>query len=93
MRVAIEVLDGIVNDALGFHILEAIVSYEPRYKVKPRIKHGGLNKPGNDKEPNSALSFMKPIDKKPFNRDLSGLKLPSSGGLLNPVTPGSVGSL
>jgi hypothetical protein len=42
--VSIEVLDDIVNQALGFHFLEAVVSYEPRYKVKPRIKHGGGNK-------------------------------------------------
>jgi len=80
-------------EGLGFHILEALVTNESRYKVKPRIKHGGLGKAGSDKEANSALSYMKPIEKKVFNRDLSGIKLPSSGGLLNPVTPGSVGAL
>jgi len=83
----------VVNEALGFHFLEALVSHELRYKVKPRIKHGALmGKQGGEKEANSALSYMKPIEKKVFNRDLSGMKLPSSGGLLNPVTPGSVGS-
>ena len=82
-----------LNEAFGFHFLEPLVSYELRYKVKPRIKHGGLlGKQGGEKEANSALSYMKPIEKKVFNRDLSGMKLPSSGGLLNPVTPGSVGS-
>lgn len=43
-RVVIEVLDTILNDQFKFHILEAVVSYESRYKVKPRIKHSGLKK-------------------------------------------------
>lgn len=63
-------LDGILNDKLGLHILEAIVSYEAHYKVRPRIKHA----PGNIKKEESApaLGFMKPIEKKV--RDASVLK-------------------
>ena len=42
LKVSIEVLDDLINQALGFHFLEALVTYETSYKVKPRIKHGGV---------------------------------------------------
>jgi hypothetical protein len=40
-KIAAETLDWLMNQALGIHILEAIVTYENRFKVKPRIKHAG----------------------------------------------------
>jgi len=38
-KIAIEVLDGIMQDILGFHILEPKVVIHNSYKVKPNIKH------------------------------------------------------
>jgi hypothetical protein len=48
LKIAIETLDSIVHQALGFHILEAIVTYESRFKVKPRIKLGGSSNKSAD---------------------------------------------
>jgi len=36
--VALEVLDSILSDKLGFHFLEPMVKFEERYKVKQQIK-------------------------------------------------------
>ena len=36
--VVVEVLDGFFNELFGFHILEPMITYEERLKVKPQIR-------------------------------------------------------
>ena len=45
--ICIEVLDSILFETMGVHFLEAIVSYEQRVKVKPRIKQTTMIAPPN----------------------------------------------
>lgn len=78
--VALEVLDQIMSEKMGFHILEALVSYESRFKVKPRIKHtSGMAK--SQESQNPAVSMMRQIEKRSFGaaRDSSAPK----GGPVN----------
>jgi hypothetical protein len=55
-----------MNQAIGIHILEAIVTSDNKFKVKPRIKHTGLSLKGSDsgQQSNPGLAYMKPIEKK-----------------------------
>lgn len=41
-KICIELLDYILNEAVGAHFLESLVSYESHMKVKPRIKQTNL---------------------------------------------------
>lgn len=74
---ALEVLDQVLSEKMGFHILEALVSYESRFKVKPRIKHtSGMAK--SQESQNPAVAMMRPIEKRSIGgpRDAS---LPKGG--------------
>jgi hypothetical protein len=57
-RVTIEVLDSIFSDIIGFHILEPLVTYEQRIKVKPRIKQTSLALG------HPSTSYMQPVERK-----------------------------
>lgn len=54
--VVVEVLDGFFNELFGFHILEPMITYEERLKVKPQIR---ATKPQAE-----ALNYMKKVEKK-----------------------------
>lgn len=87
--VALETLDTFFSEALGFHILEALVSYESRYKVKPRIKHNtsAVASKSQESQQNPGLNFMKPIEKKTFARDLSAAKGNQSASNITNASP------
>jgi hypothetical protein len=57
---AIEVLDSILADKFGFHLLEPIMRFEERMKVKPSIKAPVSQNSGQAE----ALSYMKKVEKK-----------------------------
>jgi hypothetical protein len=60
--IVLEVLDSILNDKFGFHVLEPVVRFEERLKVKAMIKNPqGQNPNGTQAE---ALSYMKRVEKK-----------------------------
>lgn len=62
--VALEVLDSILHNQFGFHLLEANVKYEERLKVKQQIKTvRGIN-PGETGQPAEALAYMKKVDRR-----------------------------
>ena len=60
-KISIELLDELLYSTVGVHFLEALVTYENRPKVKPRIKQTSMIPP-----PNAGLQYMKPIEKKRF---------------------------
>lgn len=62
--IAYELLDQILSDKLGFHILEPQVRFEERYKVRPQIKMAtGRNDQGVTQQA-EALSYMNKVEKK-----------------------------
>lgn len=44
-KICIEVLDQLISDEMGFHFLEALVTYDQRIKIKPRIKQASSMMP------------------------------------------------
>ena len=53
----VEMLDSFLNDLFGFHILEPLVTFEEKLKVRPLVK--------NQYKPQAeALNYMKKVEKK-----------------------------
>lgn len=55
--VSVEVFDDLLNEIFGFHMLEPLVSFEERLKVRPMIKN--MVKPQAE-----ALNYMKKVEKR-----------------------------
>lgn len=58
--VSIELFDEIINEIMGFHVLEPLVSFEEKLKVRPLIKNT-FKEHANRAE---ALNYMKKVEKK-----------------------------
>jgi hypothetical protein len=55
--VSVELLDDLMNELFGLHILEPLVSFEEKLKVRPTVKN--LIKPQAE-----ALNYMKKVEKR-----------------------------
>lgn len=62
--VAMEVLDWLLNEKFGVHILEPVVKYEERLKVKQQIKSVANQMKGGDTTQAEALSYMKKVERR-----------------------------
>jgi hypothetical protein len=59
-----ELLDQILSEKLGIHLLEPMVRFEERYKVKPQIKMmTAKGEPGSTQQA-EALSYMNKVEKR-----------------------------
>lgn len=55
--VAVELFDSLMNELFGIHILEPLVTFEERLKVRPTVKNAV-------KPQAEALNYMKKVEKK-----------------------------